>query len=311
MFPRRMGSQAELPICPPETRATRGSRDITVRMNRREVIIGLSTAALMPASQAPPRATRYCRFRKGDVTSFGVVDGETVRQLAGDLFSDAKETGARHKLSEVKLLHPIASPSKILALAGNYQSHLGSAAPRTNPEPFYKPPSCLQNPEDPIVIPPGAKDVHFECELVIVIGRKATRVNAAAAKDCIFGVTCGNDVSERIWQNDPKTKDVQWWRAKGADTFGPIGPVIARGIDYGNLKIQTRLNGKVMQEDTTAHLVHNCENVVSFISQAVTLHPGDLIFTGTPGKTSPMKPGDVVEVEIEGIGILRNPVRGS
>ena len=280
-------------------------------MNRREWIAGLFAAASAPAAQAPSSVTRYCRFRKGAVTAFGIVDGETVRQLAGDLFSSPKETGARHKVSEVKLLHPIAAPTKILALAGNYQSHLGSAAPRANPEPFFKPPSCQQNPEDTIILPPGAKDVHYECELVIVMGKKTSRVSAAEAGDCIFGVTCGNDVSERIWQNDPKIKDVQWWRAKGADTFGPTGPVIARGIDYGNLKIQTRLNGKVMQQDTTAHLVHSCEKVVSFISQSVTLNPGDLIFTGTPGKTSPMKPGDVVEVEIEGIGVLRNTVRTS
>ncbi|MBI3681674.1 MAG: fumarylacetoacetate hydrolase family protein [Acidobacteria bacterium] len=265
----------------------------------------------MPAAQAQSKGTRYCRFRRGNVTAFGIVDGDTVRQLSGDLFSNPRETGARHKLSEVKLLHPIAAPSKILALAGNYRSHLGAADPRTNPEPFYKPPSCQQNPEDPILIPPGAKNVHFEGELVIVIGRKTTRVSMAEAKDCIFGVTCGNDVSERIWQNDPKIKDVQWWRAKGADTFGPTGPVIARGIEYGNLKIQTRLNGNVMQEDSTSHLVHNCESAVSFVSQAVTLYPGDLIFTGTPGKTSPMKPGDIVEVEIEGIGVLRNTVQGS
>jgi 2-keto-4-pentenoate hydratase/2-oxohepta-3-ene-1,7-dioic acid hydratase in catechol pathway len=263
----------------------------------------------MPAAQAPSTATRYCRFSRSGATAFGIVDGDTVRQLAGDLFANPKESGARHKLSEVKLLYPIAAPTKILALAGNYQSHLGSAAPRPNPEPFFKPPSCQQNPGDPIILPPGAKNVHFECELVVVIGKKTTRVSQAQAKDCIFGVTCGNDVSERIWQNDPKIKDVQWWRAKGADTFGPTGPVIARGINYANLKIQTRLNGNVMQEDSTSHLVHNCESIVSFISQAVTLYPGDLIFTGTPGKTSPMKPGDVVEVEIEGIGVLRNPVR--
>jgi 2-keto-4-pentenoate hydratase/2-oxohepta-3-ene-1,7-dioic acid hydratase in catechol pathway len=143
---------------------------------------------------------------------------------------------------------------------------------------------------------------------VVVIGKHTSKATIEQAKDAIFGVTCGNDVSERIWQNDPKVKDVQWWRAKGADTFGPVGPVIARGIDYGNLKIQTRLNGNVLQSDSTDHLVHNCEKVVSFISQAVTLHPGDLIFTGTPGKTSPMKPGDVVEIDIEGIGILRNKV---
>ena len=280
-------------------------------MNRREWFAGLAGAAAVGAAAAQTKSngTRYCRFRKGDVTAFGIVEGDQIRQLRGDLFASPAETGTRHKVSEVKLLHPVAAPSKILALAGNYRSHLGAAAPRPNPEPFYKPPSSLQNPEDPIILPPGAKDVHFECELVIVIGSKTTRVSAAQAKSSIFGVTCGNDVSERIWQNDPKIKDVQWWRAKGADTFGPVGPYIARGIDYGNLKIQTRLNGQVMQQDSTASLVHNCESIVSFISQAVTLFPGDLIFTGTPGKTSPMKAGDVVEVEIEGIGILRNPVK--
>ncbi|MSV27914.1 MAG: FAA hydrolase family protein [Bryobacterales bacterium] len=260
------------------------------------------------AALAQSKAVKYCRFKKGNVVAFGIVDGDTVRQLSGDLFASPKETGAKHKLSEVKLLHPVAAPSKILALAGNYRSHLGSAPPRPNPEPFFKPPSCLQNPEDPIFIPPGAKDVHYEGELVIVIGRKASRITVEQARDHIFGVTCGNDVSERIWQNDPKIKDVQWWRAKGADTFGPIGPVIARGIDYANLKIMTRLNGKVVQDDHTSHLVHNCETTVSFISQSMTLFPGDLIFTGTSGSTLPMKSGDTVEVEIEGIGILRNKV---
>jgi 2-keto-4-pentenoate hydratase/2-oxohepta-3-ene-1,7-dioic acid hydratase in catechol pathway len=280
-------------------------------MNRRQFLPtmlanGLAAGA---AAQTNSKVTRYCRFQKGRLTAYGILDGATVRQLSGnDLFANPRESGATHKLSEVKLLAPIPSPSKILALAGNYQSHLGTASPRTNPEPFYKPPSSLQNPEDPIVIPPGAKDVHFECELVVVIGKRARRVSEAEAKDCIFGVTCGNDVSERIWQNDPKIKDVQWWRAKGADTFSPIGPSIARGLDYGNLKIETRLNGKVMQSDSTSHLVHDCAKTVSFISQAVTLFPGDLIFTGTPGKTSPMKPGDTVEIEIEGIGILRNKI---
>ncbi|MFN7924669.1 MAG: fumarylacetoacetate hydrolase family protein [Bryobacteraceae bacterium] len=277
-------------------------------MNRRQIITGFAAAGLVPAAQAQSKITKYCRFRKGNVTAFGIVEGETVRQLSGDLFANPKPTGATHKLADVKLLHPIAAPTKILALAGNYQSHLGKAAPRSNPEPFYKPPSCLQNPEDPIVFPAGATNVHFECELVVVMGKKAARVSKEQASDCIFGVTCGNDVSERIWQNDPKVKDVQWWRAKGADTFGPLGPVIVRGIDYGNLKIQTRLNGQVMQSDHTSHLVHDCASAVSFISQSVTLLPGDLLFTGTPGKTSPMKSGDVVEVEIEGIGILRNKI---
>ena len=282
-------------------------------MNRRELITGIGVAAsaataMAPLAQAQGKVTKYCRFKKGNVIAHGIVDGDTVRQLSGDLFASPKETGAKHKLSEVKLLYPIAAPSKILALAGNYVSHLGKAAPRPNPEPFYKPPSCLQNPEDPIIIPPGATNVHYECELVIVIGKTAKQITQAQAKDYIFGVTCGNDVSERIWQNDPKIKDVQWWRAKGADTFGPVGPVISRGINYGNLRIMTRLNGKIMQDENTSHLVHNCEKVVSFISQSTTLLPGDLIFTGTGGTTTAMKRGDTVEIEIEGIGILRNTV---
>ncbi|MBM3793083.1 MAG: fumarylacetoacetate hydrolase family protein [Acidobacteria bacterium] len=282
-------------------------------MNRRELITGISAlagaaSAVAPLAQAQGKVTKYCRFKKGNVVAHGIVNGDTVRQLSGDLFANPKETGAKHKLSEVKLLYPIAAPSKILALAGNYRSHLGKAAPRPNPEPFYKPPSCLQNPEDPIVIPPGATNVHYECELVIVIGKTAKQITEAQARDHIFGVTCGNDVSERIWQNDPKIKDVQWWRAKGADTFGPVGPVIARGIDYGKLRIMTRLNGKIMQDENTSNLVHGCEKVVSFISQSTTLFPGDLIFTGTGGITSAMKRGDVVEIEIEGIGILRNTV---
>jgi 2-keto-4-pentenoate hydratase/2-oxohepta-3-ene-1,7-dioic acid hydratase in catechol pathway len=276
-------------------------------INRRQLLTA-TAAAFAPRAQAQGKVIKYCRFRKGNAVAFGIVDGASVRELSGDLFANPKETGATHKLADVKLLHPIAAPSKILALAGNYRSHIGAAPPRPNPEPFLKPPSCLQNPEDPIVIPPGAKDVHYEGELVIVIGRKASRVSAAQAKDYIFGVTCGNDVSERIWQNDAKLKDVQWWRAKGADTFGPIGPVIARNLDYGNLKISTRLNGAVVQDDHTSHLVHNCETAVSFISQSVTLFPGDLVFTGTSGTTKPMKSGDVVEIEIEGIGVLRNKV---
>jgi 2-keto-4-pentenoate hydratase/2-oxohepta-3-ene-1,7-dioic acid hydratase in catechol pathway len=224
-------------------------------MNRRQFASLISTAAIPAFAQGG--VTRYCRFRKGNITAFGIVDGDAIRQLRGDLFANPTETGARHKLSEVKLLHPIEKPSKILALAGNYGSHIGAAAPRPNPEPFYKPPSSLQNPDDPIVIPPGAKDVHYEAELVLVIGKRTSRVSVAKAKDYIFGVTCGNDVSERIWQNDPKIKDIQWWRAKGADTFSPLGPYIVRGIDYHNLKIGTRLNGKTVQDDHTSHFIHN------------------------------------------------------
>jgi 2-keto-4-pentenoate hydratase/2-oxohepta-3-ene-1,7-dioic acid hydratase in catechol pathway len=143
---------------------------------------------------------------------------------------------------------------------------------------------------------------------VIVIGKKCSKVPKDKAMNYVLGVTAGNDVSERIWQNDPDVKDVQWWRAKGADTFGPVGPAILSGVDYGKLTIRLRLNGEVKQEEKTDHLIHDIASTVSFISQYVTLQPGDLIFTGTPGKTSEIKPGDVVEVDLEGVGVLRNPV---
>jgi 2-keto-4-pentenoate hydratase/2-oxohepta-3-ene-1,7-dioic acid hydratase in catechol pathway len=137
-----------------------------------------------------------------------------------------------------------------------------------------------------------------------VIGKQAKNVSAADAPKHIFGVTCGNDVSARDWQK----ADVQWWRAKGCDTFGPVGPVIATGLDYDNLRMKLRLNGKVLQDESTGQLIHSVPEIVSFVSRHITLHPGDLIFTGTPGRTSAIKPGDRVEVEIEGIGTLTNPV---
>ena len=244
--------------------------------------------------------TQYVRYRKGPATAYGILDGApheaTIREIRGDLFGAPEPTGATHPLSAVKLLYP-CEPSKILAVGRNYKTHLGDRQAPDRPEMFYKPVSALQNPGDPIVIPRDASNVHFEGELVIVIGRRGT----------IFGVTCGNDVSERDWQNGPR-KDLQWWRAKGADTFAPLGPAIATGLHYGNLMLETRLNHEVVQRQSTADLTFDCPAIVSWVSRWVTLVPGDVIYTGTPGSTRAMRPGDVVEVEIEGIGVLRNPV---
>ena len=172
------------------------------------------------------------------------------------------------------------------------------------PQPFFKSPSCLIPHEAEIVLPKDSRSVQYEGELVIVIGKKAQQVPQESALDYVLGVTCGLDVSERIWQKN----DIQWWRAKGSDTFGPCGPFIASGIDYDNLALQLRLNGEVKQKDQTSQLIHNVAAMVSTISRYITLHPGDLIFTGTPGETTDLKPGDIVEVEIEGIGVLRNRV---
>ncbi len=258
------------------------------------------------AAQAGQEVTRYVRFRRGATVAYGILEGEAVRELEGRPFGPHKEAGTKHQLSEIRLLFP-CQPSKILAVGLNYKSHIGAAKPPARPEIFYKPVSALQNPEDPIVIPRGAANVHYEGELVLVIGRQAKNLSVEQAREAIFGVTCGNDVSERDWQNGPQ-KDLQWWRAKGADTFAPLGPCVVRGLDYGKLLLQTRLNGKVVQKQFTSDLLFDGPAIVSFVSQYVTLVPGDLIYTGTPGSTSALKPGDVVEVEIEGIGVLRNRV---
>ena len=149
--------------------------------------------------------------------------------------------------------------------------------------------------------------MHYEGELVIVIGKTLHNVNRDQAIAGIFGVTCGNDVSERDWQNGAQ-KDLQWWRAKGADTFGPLGPAIVTGLDYGKLLLETKLNGQSVQKQYTSDLLFDCPAIVSYVSQFVTLTPGDLIYTGTPGSTKKMSPGDKVEVQIEGIGTLMNPI---
>lgn len=269
----------------------------------RRMLLGAAVAASRLSGFALPSPVRYVRFRRGASVAYGILDGDTVREIRGNLFGSRQETGARYRLADVKLLYP-CEPSKVLAVGLNYKSHLGQQKPPVKPELFYKPITCLTSPGDPILLPPDAKNVHYEGELVLVIGKAARNISPAQAAEVIFGVTCGNDVSERDWQKD----DLQWWRAKGADTFGPLGPVVVRGLDYGNLDLQTRLNGEVVQKQNTSDLLFDCHAIVSFASRYVTLAPGDVIYTGTPGTTRPMRPGDVVEVEISGVGTLRNPV---
>jgi len=274
--------------------------------SRREVIGLVAATPAFLHAQGNTNVTKYIRYRRGGNTAYGILDGETVREIRGGLFGDHKPSGETHKLSEVKLLYP-CEPSKILAVGLNYRSHLGDRKPPEHPEIFYKPITSLQHPDENIVIPPGAGNVHYEGELVLVIGRQVKNASSEQARDAIFGVTCGNDVSERDWQGGAQ-KDLQWWRAKGADTFGPLGPVIVQGTDFSNLLLQTRLNGKVVQKQYTSDLIFDGPAIVSWISRYVTLTPGDVIYTGTPGHTSRMSEGDVVEVEIEGIGVLRNRI---
>jgi 2-keto-4-pentenoate hydratase/2-oxohepta-3-ene-1,7-dioic acid hydratase in catechol pathway len=249
--------------------------------------------------------TKLVRYRVGSHAAYGILEDGVVAELEGTLFAH-KLTGVRRKLSEVTLLRP-GAPGKVLAVGRNYKSHLGTRPQPAQPEVFYKPISCLQDPEGPIVIPRDSTDLHYEGELVLVIGKRVRHASKDEAQAAIFGVTCGNDISERDWQGGP-AKDLQWWRAKGSDTFGPFGPAVVTGADYGNLRLQSRLNGTVVQDQTTADLIFDGPTVVSFISRYVTLEQGDIVYTGTPGETRAMKPGDVVEVEIEHVGVLRNPV---
>lgn len=274
------------------------------RITRRTLLA--AAPVLASTAPAPTGVTQFVRYLRGNEPTHGIVEGDIIRRITGDLFGTFKTTKETVKFSTQKLLYPV-QPSKVLAVGLNYKSHIGTRTPPANPEIFYKPITCLQHPGADIVIPKDSKNTHYEGELVIVIGKHTRNASAADAKDAIFGVTCGNDVSERDWQNGAQ-KDLQWWRAKGADTFGPLGPGIVRGLDYANLELSTKLNGKVVQHSNTSDLLFDCPTIVSFISRYVTLLPGDLIYTGTPGTTQRMSPGDTVEVEIGGIGTLFNRV---
>ena len=246
------------------------------------------------------------RYRKDAGVHYGILEGDRLRQLEGSPLETRQTTGTIHRLSEVRTLVP-CEPRQILAVGRNYRSHLKGRSAPSRPEIFYKPFNSLQNPGSSILIPAEANEVHLEGELVVVIGRTARNVSLEQAESSIFALTCGNDVSARGWQRGPD-QDLQWWRAKGCDTFGPVGPVMVQGLDHRSLQLQTRLNGRVVQQQTTADLIFDCATVVSYVSRYLTLSPGDLIFTGTPGATDWLTPGDVVEVEIEGIGVLSNPV---
>ena len=249
---------------------------------------------------------RYVRFETKTGPAMGLLKKDRVHRIKGDLFG--KHTAAEKgvPLNTLILLEPIAA-NKVFAVGQNYLSHLGDRPVPSKPEMFYKPRTSLIPSGAPIVIPTEAEDVHSEGELVLIIGKRIKRADKAAAAKAIWGVTCGNDVSDRNWQRGAG-KDVQWWRAKGCDTFGPLGPLAVRGLDHSHLLLTTSINGEIVQQQRTSDLIFDTATVVSFVSQFVTLEPGDLIYTGTPGNTRKMSPGDVVEVDIEGIGTLRNPV---
>ena len=251
--------------------------------------------------------TKFARYEAHGEIAYGVVEGDVVKQITTSPLEDYEVTGHTHTLSEVRLLAPVV-PNKIVAIGLNYKSHLGDRTPPAVPEPFIKTTSSLANPGQEIVIPRDALEenitIQEEGELSLVIGKRCKRVSREDAMSVVLGLTCGNDVSARQWQRG----DLQWWRAKSSDTFSPIGPFIVTDLDPGNLHLVARVNGKVEQESSTSDLLYDVPTIIEFVTRVVTLEPGDVIMTGTPGQAGDLHPGDTVEIEIEGIGILSNPV---
>ena len=247
------------------------------------------------------------RFRTSGKIKYGVQQGTILRGLQGNPFGKLRFDGTEYDVSRIKLLAP-CKPSKIICLGLNYHSH----AKETNlPVPevpliFMKPSTAVIGPEESIMLPKGTKRTDYEGELGLVIKKKAKAVPEKQASDYILGYTCFNDVSERYNQRD----DGQWTRAKSYDTFAPIGPCIETEIIPNDLKIETYLNGDLRQSSRTSDLIFDVYQTVSFISNVMTLLPGDVIATGTPAGIGPMKAGDVVEVRIENVGNLKNPVSG-
>jgi 2-keto-4-pentenoate hydratase/2-oxohepta-3-ene-1,7-dioic acid hydratase in catechol pathway len=259
---------------------------------------------------------RIARIRTAAGTiTHAVLDDTTAQPIEGDIFGKWKKAGKPLRLGEVKLLAPLI-PVNLLCFGKNYKAHAeeGGEAPPAEPLLFIKASSCVIDPEAPIVLPPLApSQIDYEAELAVVIGKPARNVTREQALSYVFGYTCANDVSAR----DIQGKDGQWSRAKSFDSFGPLGPWIETELDPGNLRIQGRLNGKIMQDATTAQLIFDVGTLISFLSRGMTLAPGTVLSTGTPAgcafahkPPAWMKNGDVFEVEIEGIGVLRNPVVG-
>ena len=253
---------------------------------------------------------RIVRFVAQGRVKYGILEDKSIRGLRGSPFTyfassgvGFKFDGSSHKLNGVRLLAPCV-PSKIVALGLNYRQHAEETKLPVPSLPliFLKPSTAVIGPEDEIVLPHDSSRVDYEGELGVVMGRKAKYVPKERVSDYILGYTCVNDVTERHVQK----ADGQWTRAKGYDTFAPIGPWIETEVDPNDLKVETYLNGKLRQSARTSELIFGVAEVLSFISGVMTLLPGDIIATGTPSGIGKMNPGDVLEVRIEQIGTLRN-----
>lgn len=257
---------------------------------------------------------RIARFTTGDGASFGVVEGEggpaelTVRRIDGHPFAPFQVVGDPLPLPEVRLLAPVL-PSKVVAFGRNYAEHaaeMGAVVSLDEPPVvFIKPSTSVIGPGESVQYPVGvSEEVHYEGELAIVIARLCREVPAERVSEVVLGFTCANDVTARDLQKTEK----QWGRAKGFDTFCPLGPWVATGLDPSDLAVTTTVNGELRQAGRTSQMLRGVDQLVAHVSQAMTLLPGDVILTGTPAGVGPLAVGDEVSVTIEQIGTLTNPV---
>jgi 2-keto-4-pentenoate hydratase/2-oxohepta-3-ene-1,7-dioic acid hydratase in catechol pathway len=246
------------------------------------------------------------RFVHAGMQSVGVADGGRIVRYGGsDAINVGDATSDSIRIADAEILAPV-TPSKIVAVGRNYAEHakeLGNEAP-SEPIIFLKPPTAVLNPNGTIIRPPQSQRVDFEGELAIVIGKTARNINRGDWRSVVLGFTCANDVTAR----DLQKRDVQFTRGKSFDTFLPLGPCIETDLDPAALSLRTRVNGETKQNGNTRDMVFDCGTIIEFITSIMTLHPGDVILTGTPAGVGPLNAGDRVEVEIEGIGLLANRV---
>ncbi|MFE1644841.1 fumarylacetoacetate hydrolase family protein [Microbacterium sp. P01] len=253
---------------------------------------------------------KIARFSHQDSIRFGIVDDRDLVVLDGDpMFAGFETTGERVPLVDAVLLAPVIPRSKVICVGRNYREHaaeFGNEAP-TEPMLFLKPNTAVVGPGDAIVRPPQSERTDFEGELAVVIGSIAKNVAVERAAEVVFGYTIGNDITAR----DLQKRDGQWARAKGFDTFCPLGPVIETEFDVASATIESRLNGEVRQHAPLSDMVHSVADIIAYASAAFTLLPGDVILTGTPAGVGPFTAGDTLEVEISGLGVLTNTARNA
>jgi 2-keto-4-pentenoate hydratase/2-oxohepta-3-ene-1,7-dioic acid hydratase in catechol pathway len=253
---------------------------------------------------------RWMRFSRDGRTAYAIVEGDRVREVVGDPLSGYETTAQVHALHAIKIEVPIV-PRTFYCVGLNYAEHIVQAAAKLGiaadlpkqPDVGYRAINALVAHEEPVVIPPDASKVQYEGELAVIIGRRAKHLSQADALSCVLGYSIGNDVSERTWQKSDRTL----WRAKSTDTFKPMGPWIETDVDLDALETRVRVNGAETTRFATNAMLFDVATYISTITRYVTLYPGDMIWMGTDGTSPDLEPGDVVEVEIRGIGTLRNP----